>query len=102
MSVTQTILIKDTSGTTYADAEVLVAKLGTDVPTLAATESFILTAISDGALVTESSAVVFPGNSITITRVWADDKWAEFLAFGGVSESTFETAGWSITSSDNS
>ena len=101
MSVKQTISIKDNSGSTYSTAEELVSKLTADVTGVAPLDTFVQACTDNGSVVTEDE-VVFPGNKVIITRMWADDKWSEFLEMDGPDSATFETAGWTIESSDDS
>jgi hypothetical protein len=103
MAVTQTITITDNSGKSYQTVDEVMSQLNTDVPMTDAISTLVESSTSDGSLSEElnMNRQLAP-TGVIITRVWDDDKWAEFSALDGVSSSTFTEAGWSVDSSDDS
>ena len=96
MAQVQTITITDTSGTTYETVDAMMVQMGTEVDT--STEvSFFATCTAEGTL-TASAILSEDGATSTITRTWADARWAEFNAMSSTSD--FASGGWTVVTED--
>ena len=97
MAQVQTITITDTSGTTYGTAEALLTQMGTEVD--ASTQvAFFETCEAEGTLRITSMDLSEDGATATITRNWADARWAEFNAMSSTPD--FASGGWTVVSED--
>ena len=105
MAQIQTIIITDTSGTTYETVDALLEQMETAVAATAwhlshaAARSLIDTCIAEGSLV-GSGVLSEDGKAATLTRTWADARWADFSALDGVANSDFTDAGYTVVSED--
>ena len=96
MAQVQTITITDTSGTTHDTTVALLTQMGTEVDT-STQVAFFETCAAEGTL-TQNEELSEDGTTVTITRTWADARWADFNAM--TSTPDFAGAGWTMVSED--
>jgi hypothetical protein len=95
MAQVQTITITDTSGTTHDTTVALLTQMGTEVDT-STQVAFFETCAAEGTL-TQNEELSEDGTTVTITRTWADARWADFAAH---TTPGFSAAGWTVVSED--
>lgn len=100
MAVTQTITMSKDDGTVYSAMNDLTSAMFTECSMPDEVNNFIATCTSAGTC-SNSTVLSEDGTTVTITRVWDDAKWAEFDAMSS-GDFDAETAGWTVTSSDDS
>jgi hypothetical protein len=97
MAQIQTITISNASGTVYETAEAMLTQLDAEVDTSTSVSS-LDTWSAEGTLTQGDTILSEDGTTVTITRTWADARWADFNAM--TSTPDFAGAGWTMVSED--
>jgi hypothetical protein len=97
MAQIQTITISNVSGATYETAEAMLTQLDAEVDTSTSVSS-LDTWSAEGTLTQGDTILSEDGTTVTITRTWADARWADFNAMTDTPD--FAGAGWTMVSED--